>query len=190
MSKTINILSVIDVETIIENNIPAGTLTSPTPLGSYTDSDNYVYMITNKGYIDSTDTTRAASELKIDANVGDTIQWELTCPGSGLQHNAIIANVLIGSQPTPNSITAPVSIVTNRHIFDTAGIPAYQVVQQTDFTSSVLTSGVTQYTITFQIMDNLGNNLGYYYWDPFVSALATADYLKERAVYLEKEMVK
>ncbi|NHN27863.1 hypothetical protein FIA58_019470 [Flavobacterium jejuense] len=187
MTKIINILSVIDVETILTNKLPEGTLTNPTNLGSYSTSDIYVYMITSRGYIDSTDKTRADSELVIDANIGDTIQWELTCPGSGLEHDAIIANVILGSQPNPVSISPPVSVVTNRHIFDKAGIPGYQVVQQTDYTSNVKASGTTQYSIIFQIMDNLGNSLGYYSWDPFVKVPNEGDYLKTREAYLKKQ---
>lgn len=185
MANTINILSVIDVETILANNLPVGTATNPTNLGSYGTSDIYVYMITSRGYIDSTDQNRADSELVIDANVGDTIQWELTCPGSGLQHNAIIAGVTPGSQPNPPSISAPVPVVTYRNIYDTAGSPGYQVVKQTDYSSNVMASGTTQYSITFQIMDNLGNSLGYYSWDPFVKVMNTGDYLKAREIYLK-----
>ncbi|CAD0004815.1 MULTISPECIES: AidA/PixA family protein [Flavobacterium] len=169
MAKTINILSVIDVETILAKNLKGGTATSPTSLGSNDDSDIYVYMITSRGYIDSKEHNgRASSELEIDANVGDTIQWELTCPGSGLQHNAIIAGITPGFQPNPPSISVPVSVVTYRNIYDTAGSSGYQVVKQTDYNSNVLASGTTQYSITFQIMDNSGNSLGYYFWDPFV----------------------
>ncbi len=186
MANTINILSVIDVETILANKLPVGTATNPTSLGSYGTSDIYVYMITSRGYIDSADKNRADSELIIDANVGDTIQWELTCPGSGLQHDAIITAVTPGSQPNPPSIATPVAIVTYRTIYDTAGSPGYQIVKQTDYCSNVLASGTTQYSISFQIMDNSGNNLGYYSWDPFVKVMNTGDYLKEREAYLKK----
>lgn len=187
MANTINILSIIDVETILKNNIPQGTLANPTNLGSYNTSDLYVYMITSRGYIDTSDTDRADSELRIDASIGDTIQWELTCPGSGLQHNAIIANVIPGNQPNPVSISSPVAIVTNRRIFDTAGVPAYQIVQQTDYTASVEALGITQYLVVFQIMDNLGNNLGYYSWDPFINVMASKDYQKAREIFLKKQ---
>jgi hypothetical protein len=187
MANTINILSVIDVETIIASNIPAGTATNPTSLGAWSDSDIYVYMITSRGYIDSKNNTRAGSELTVDASIGDTIQWELTCPGSGLQHNAIIAGVNLGTQPSPPSISAPAAVITYRSIYDTAGLPGYQIVKQTDYTSNVLASGNTQYTITFQIMDNLGNNLGYYSWDPFVNVMNATDYLKAHEAYLKKQ---
>ncbi|THF51816.1 hypothetical protein E6C50_08655 [Flavobacterium supellecticarium] len=187
MAKTINILSVIDVETILANKIPAGTATNPTSLGSYGTSDIYVYMITSRGYIDSADKNRADSELVIDANAGDTIQWELTCPGSGLQHDAIIAGVNPGSEPNPPSISTPVPVVTYRNIYDTAGLPGYQIVKQTDYCSNVLATGTTQYSISFQIMDNLGNSLGYYFWDPFVKVMNTEDYLRERKAYLKKQ---
>ncbi len=165
MSNTINILSVIDVETILNNNLPAGTLNNPTLLGSYTQSDAFVYMITKSGYIDSTDKTRADSELTIDANIGDTIQWELTCPGAGLKHDAIIAAVSLGAG---TSLSTPEATLVRRRIFETAGEPGYQILEQTDFTSNVLATGTTQYSIIFQIMDKNGNNQGYFSWDPFV----------------------
>jgi len=191
MSKTINILSVIDVETILtevaSGSLKQGTAQNPTPLGSFSSSDFYVYMITAHGFIDTGDTTRANSELTIDANPGDTIRWELTCPGSGLQHNAIISNVHLGSS---GSITQPEATVTYRQIYDQAGSPGYQVVKQTDFTSTVEATGVTQYDITFQIMDNSGNSQGFYYWDPFIKAIDTDTYQKEHAAFLESKMAK
>lgn len=191
MSKTINILSVIDVETILTEvaakRLKQGTAQNPTLLGSFSSSDFYVYMITAQGFIDTGDTTRANSELTVDANTGDSIRWELTCPGSGLQHNAIIANVHLGSS---GSITQPEANVTYRQIYDTAGSPGYQVVKQTDFTSTVIASGLTQYNITFQIMDSSGVSQGFYYWDPFIKAIDTNTYKKEREAFLESKMAK
>lgn len=185
MSNTINILSIIDVQAILNANLPKGTATSPTFLGSYTASDAFVYMIASSGFIDSNDTTRADSELVIDANIGDTIQWELSCPGSGLQHNAIIASVVIGPGGSQNSISAPEATTVYRHLFSEAGSPGYQVVEATIYTATVLAAGTTQYSISFQIMDNSGNSLGYYAWDPFVKVPnSSSDYAKMKEASL------
>ncbi|WP_075341663.1 AidA/PixA family protein [Tenacibaculum agarivorans] len=184
MPNTINILSVIDVETILSSGITRGTKEVPTLLGSWGQSDSYVYMITAQGFVDSNSTTRAGSELTIDANVGDTIQWELTCPGSGLQFNAIISG--IGVNSNSHSLSTPAATLTTRHIYTEAGKPGYQIVQQTDFVSSVVANGTAQYTVTFQIMSNEGVSLGYYYWDPFVKVLDSETYKAAKAEALKK----
>ena len=187
MPNTINILSVIDVETIINNNLKGGdSPQSATYLGSYKDSDAYVYMITAQGFIDSDDTTRANSELTIDARVGDTIQWELTCPGSGLQFNAIIAGINLGST-NPVSLSTPRATLTTRHIYTQAGRQGYQIIQQMDYVSQVENTGTTQYNVVFQIMSKDGTSLGYFKWDPFVKVLENEqDYKAAKAASLKK----
>lgn len=188
MSKTINILSVIDVETIINNGLKGGdSVENATLLGAWKQSDSYVYMITAQGFIDSNSKTRAGSELTIDANPKDTIQWELTCPGAGLKFNAIIANIGIGEQSHPGSLTPPLATLTNRKIYDKAGRPGYQIVQQTDFVSEVNTTGKTQYNVAFQIMNSTGVSLGFYFWDPFVNALETENFKIAKASFLKKK---
>lgn len=191
MSKTINILSVIDVETILQQiqngRLKTGTAENPTYLGAWSASDNYIYMITALGFIDTDSNTRAGSELRVDARIGDTIQWELTCPGSGLQHDAIIANVIVGQQPSPPSLTPPISKLTYRSIYEQAGSPGYQVIRQTDFVSNVLNNGVTQYFIEFQIMSATGENLGFFKWDPFVNVMSEDAYKEAKTAFLKKK---
>jgi len=182
--KTINILSIIDVETILKNKIEGGTFDEPTFLGNANDLDD-VYMITAQGYIDH-DGVRASAELIIDANPKDTIQWELTCPGSGMEYNAIIANVTIGRDP--GAFTPPKPHTVIRKIYEKAGNSGYQLLRQTDYIATVLPSkNITQYWITFQIMGKSGESLGFYYWDPYVKVLDTPTFQKERAAYLEKK---
>ncbi|MDY0780297.1 AidA/PixA family protein [Tenacibaculum sp. IB213877] len=191
MPNTINILSVIDVETILSNNLKGGdSPQSATSLGSNGVSDTYVYMITAQGFVDSNDLKnrgRASSELTIDARVGDTIQWELTCPGSGLQFNAIIAGVHPGYQSNPGSLSAPQAILTTRHIYTQAGQYGYQVVQQMDYVSHVQSAGTTQYDVVFQVMNQDGTSLGYFKWDPFVKVLENEqEYKAAKAESLKK----
>lgn len=191
MPNTINILSVIDVETILSSNLQGGNSPeSATSLGSNEVSDTYVYMITAQGFIDSNDLEnrgRASSELTIDARVGDTIQWEITCPGSGLQFNAIIAGVNPGAQPSPISLTPPQALLTTRHIYTQAGQYGYQVIQQMDYVSQVVNTGTTQYDVVFQIMNQDGTSLGYFKWDPFVKVLTNEeDYKAAKAASLKK----
>ena len=189
MGNVINILTVIDVETILAKNVTPGTAENPTSLGAWTSSDAYVYMITAKGFIDTDSKGRAGSELTIDAEVNDVIRWELTCPGSGLNHDAIIANVKIGSENVPNAITKPEGKVVNRHVYVEAGSPGYQVIQQTDFVATILKEAYIQYTITFQIMDNKGKSLGFYFWDPFIKVLDTNAYEQAKEAFLDKRNV-
>lgn len=182
MPNTINILSVIDVETILSNNLKGGdSPQSATSLGSNEDSDAYVYMITAQGFVDSS-RGRASSELTVDARVGDTIQWELTCPGAGLQFNAIIAGVNPGYQSNPGSLTPPQAVITTRHIYTQAGQQGYQIIQQTDYVSHVENTGNTQYNVVFQIMSKDGTSLGYFKWDPFVNVLENEEAYKEAKV--------
>jgi len=191
MSKTINILSVIDVETILlqiqNGHLKPGTLNNPTYLGAWSASDNYIYMITALGFIDTDSTTRAGSELRVDARIGDTIQWELTCPGSGLQHNAIITNVIIGDQPSPPSLTPPEERPTLRKIYEQANNGGYQLVRQNDFVSNVLNNGITQYFVEFQIISTTGESLGFFKWDPFVNVMSEDAYKEAKAEFIKKK---
>ncbi|PKH50594.1 hypothetical protein CXF68_07745 [Tenacibaculum sp. Bg11-29] len=191
MSKTINILSVIDVETILQQiqngRLKPGTMSNPTYLGAWSASDNYIYMITALGFIDTDSTTRAGSELRVDARIGDTIQWELTCPGSGLQHNAIIANVIVGDQPSPPSLTRPEERLTLRKIYEQANNGGYQLVRQNDFVSDVLNNGITQYFVEFQIINTTGENLGFFKWDPFVNVMSEDAYKEAKTAFLKKK---
>ena len=185
MNKTINILTVIDVEAIVTSKLsPNGTLKTPTALGIQ--AEPLVYMIASRAYIDSNN-SKANCELMVDANVHDIIRWELTCPGSGLQYDAIIADVVIRNQ---TSISAAVATPTYRKIFDKAGSSGYQIVKQTDYDSKVIAEGVTQYNITFQIMDDEGKSRGYFSWDPYIKATNSTNFEKLRALNLENIAVK
>jgi hypothetical protein len=177
-SNVIDILTVIDCESIIEatkTNPPSltpGTQVPGTSLGSYAGSDPLVYMIACKNFLVN-DPTRAGSELEVTADVGDTIRWTMTCPGAGLKYNALITQVGIGPGGAQNSITVPIVSSAPREVFGKLNSTS-KVVDEIVFTATVIAPGTTQYYIAFQITDNAGSNLGYYYWDPFITVSASS----------------
>jgi nematocidal protein AidA len=162
---TIPVLCVIDSASIIANVKP-GTASNPASLGSWSQSDAYVYMITNSAFVAN---EQAQSELTVNAQVGQSIQWTITSIDNGLEYNCILQSV------NPNSttaITAPVSLPLVVNLWVGAPNSAPVAVSYKDFVlqATVLNTSLPsiQYYIVFQILDTNGNNLGYYQWDPFI----------------------
>lgn len=168
MSNTIDILTVVDAASI-EAAVAAGTLssggtiTSPVSLGAWSQSDAYIYMITQTAFVVNEE---AQSELSVKANVGDAVRWMITCPGGGTSYNV----VLMGMNFNPSTAISPFSLPLNLNLY--VGSPTVPVkpVAFTDYSYEgvVTATGSIQYTITFQLLDNNGNNLGFYFWDPFI----------------------
>jgi hypothetical protein len=178
MSNTITILSVIDCESIINNtNTPAGTVGNPTNLGSYSTSDAFVYMMTKQAYAMNAPSNEGdgSSELKVTANVGDTLRWTITSIDQGVNYNAILQSINLS---TNNALQTPVNLEFGFSEYvgpqqpTNGGTTALSSVSYSDylFQSTVLntSSPSVQYSITFYVADTNGNILGYYCWDPFI----------------------
>lgn len=162
---TIPVLCAIDCASIIAHVKP-GTASSPTSLGAWSQSDAYVYMITNSAFVVN---DQAKSELTVKAQVGQSIQWTITSIDNGLEYNCILQAV---HPNTSTAITAPMSLPLVVNLWVGAPNSAPVAVSYKDFVmqATVLNTSMPsiQYYIVFQILDTNGNNLGYYQWDPFV----------------------
>lgn len=90
MSNTIDILIVIDAETLVER-WPGHAPEHPHALGSFDDAKPYVFMIAKHAYVSALGAnSEGGPELTIRANSGDRIRWSITSPGSGLNNNLIL----------------------------------------------------------------------------------------------------
>jgi hypothetical protein len=170
MENTIDILCVIDAETLANNiksgTLSPGTLENPTWLGANSNSDVYVFMITQGSFVVNNQTK---SELMISAKVGDNVRWGITSPASGVDYSCMLYNFQTGSVILTTPFVLPLSVV--EYINNPAN-PAQ--ILSLSYTNSVWQSTVTavgsvQYSWSFQLIDQNGNVLGYFSWDPFIN---------------------
>jgi hypothetical protein len=180
MQDIISLLTVIDCESIIGNTkISPGTVTNPAPLGISEQSLAFAYMFTERSYVFNNNPNNGIqqTELKITAAKGDAVRWSITSIDHGLSYNAILQNITaaplsalskpenqqaeieqyIGPpQPVHHHLKNPlVSVKYFDYIFDATVLNKYF-------------GNKTLFTVSFYIADNLGNILGYYYWNLFV----------------------
>lgn len=173
---TIDILCVIDTNGLMKKGLSSGSLENPTQLGSYDQSDTFVFMICDGQYACN---DQGKSELTVNANVGDTVRWTITDPSTGLitgeqgqSYSCILYNFKSGSQD--KTISAPalksVPALSYYNNVESATTPAAAAYMCSSWTSSILKTGNVQYSWAFQIIDNYsGNIVGYYTWDPFIN---------------------
>jgi hypothetical protein len=170
---TIDILIAVDgakiVKELAAGNLQKGTESTPTGLGSYTQSDVYISMISENGHIVDQD---GKSELTISAALGDTIRWSMTTFGYNLDNTAYLYNGSFSPQasiselvyvPSSNSEYLPVtsSPKSTPNKFNNQAYIAMATI--------LVSSGTIQYTLSFQLIDNSnGAVIGYFSWDPFI----------------------
>jgi len=175
---TIDILCVIDTNGLMQKGLSPGTLQAPTSLGSYSDSDTFVFMICDGQYA-STD--QGKSELAVNAVTGDTLRWTITDPSTGLltdqtahSYSCILYN-FASAGPGTGTITEP-ALVTQPAVmyYNSAdNQPSAAAYMCSAWTSSVLDVGTVQYSWSFQVIDCVsGSVVGYYSWDPFINITA------------------
>ncbi|WP_109832647.1 AidA/PixA family protein [Reichenbachiella versicolor] len=178
--ETIDILCVVDTNFLMkqvnEGKLSAGTLNSPTSLGSWNDSDSYIFMICDGQYAS---TKNGTSELAVNASVGNTIRWTITDPSTGLQDNqtqsycSILYNFSSGTgyggiitQPEMSSVPAALYYNSESEVTQ----PTLSAYMCSAWASSVLNIGNVQYNWSFQIVDSAtGATVGYFTWDPFIN---------------------
>jgi nematocidal protein AidA len=172
---TIDILCVIDTNGLMKKNLKPGTLKQPTPLGSYGDSDTFVFMICDGQYASN---DQGKSELTVNALIGDTLRWTITDPSTGLNlgqtthsYSCILYNFASGAINT-GAITQPVLIAQPAVMYynGSENDPLPAVYMCSAWTSTVLKPGSVQYSWCFQVINCLsGEVIGYYSWDPFIN---------------------
>jgi nematocidal protein AidA len=172
MSKTIDILCVIDAETLADavanKTIAPGTLSKPTSLGDYSASNVYVFMITQGSRVVN---DQAQSELTVDCEVGDNIRWTISNPGAGVNHSCMLYDFQSASIGT--AITAPICLPLATKLYIN-GQPDPQKPAAIAYTSSawqctaLAKTASVQYNWSFQLIDPTGKVVGYFSWDPFI----------------------
>ncbi len=173
MSNTIDILCVIDAVTLAANvasgAIPKGSQASPTSLGSYSQSDVYVSMLTEGSYVTN---DRDGSELTITCDVGDNIRWTVTNPGAGVNYSCMLYQFSSASIGT--SVSQPICLPLSVNLYINSASPNTSTPTPIAYTSSawqttaLAASSSVQYSWAFQLINQSGTVLGYFSWDPFI----------------------
>ena len=175
MSNTIDILCVIDAATlaakVASGSISAGTQANPTSLGSYSQSDTYVSMLTEGSYITN---DKDGSELTITCDVGDNIRWTITNPGAGVNYSCMLYQFSSASIGT--SVSPPICLPLGVNLDINSASPNTGTPKPLAYTSSAwqttalgaVPSPGVQYSWAFQLINQSGTVLGYFSWDPFI----------------------
>lgn len=176
MAQVIQILTVIDCKSILENSsIPPGTIGNETSIGSWGTSGQYVFMISSGDYCLSSnpDEGQGTSELDVNADSGDVVQWTVTDPSSGQAYSPVLYGL---EADHPEALSPPVMRAVKLNVWQPLNTSAptgpFQAVPYPDYVweSMILTPNVQiQYSWKFVILDNHGNIKGAYSWDPFIT---------------------
>ena len=169
MDNTIDILCTIDAETLVdmvkEGKIAAGSIESPTSLGSWGSSDLYIYMITEKNFVVN---NQAKSELKISTRIGDNVRWKIDCPSNS--QSCILYSFRAGQGAELLTPPQLMDLHEIKYINDQATTIKEVHVEDSVWQSTVVNTGDVQYSWSFQLVDNTnGKVIGYFTWDPFIS---------------------
>lgn len=165
---TIPVLTIIDCASVLANFTGGSSSSNATYLGAWGTANPYVYMLAQDSYVVS---DQAQSELTIKANVGDQVQWSISCIGQGTQYNTILSKVSPGTNG--GGISTPECLPLTVNLYVGCGSANSTPVTFTSYcigaTVLNVNSGQVQYTVTFQIVDQTGKSWGYFYWDPFIN---------------------
>ncbi|AZZ98021.1 AidA/PixA family protein [Pseudoalteromonas sp. R3] len=171
----INILVAVDAEKladkVADGTLSAGSAEHPTPLGAWSQSDVFISMIAQHGVAVN---NQGQSELTIQAESGDFLQWAMTTFGNNTDHTASIYN---GSFNPSNGIEAFGSEIQQENNYlvpsdDSAPTTFTKVVNQFSVYQAKITKvkQSIQYTLSFALVNNQsGSVVGYFTWDPFIN---------------------
>jgi hypothetical protein len=172
--KTIDILIAVDgaklAQKIEDGKVSPGTQAAPTNLGAWGDSDVYISMISQSSNV--TNGSQGHSELQVNANGGDIMQWTITTFGDNADQTAYLYNGSFSPSSAIHSLSYTHFKVSNYLPVgeDPKVAPTKYVNSLYNASAKIQEVGVTiQYTLSFTLVDNAnGNILGYFYWDPFI----------------------
>jgi nematocidal protein AidA len=171
---TINIQIAVDASTlaqqVADGSVKAGTQSSPTSLGSWSQSNVFITMTSQNSNV--TNNSQGQSELYVKANSGDQVQWFVTTFDNNVDYTAYLYNGTFNPNtafsgltyltpqvntylPNTNNPTGPINKFTN--------VESYAL-------GTVLQVGIQiQYTLSFTLVNNSnGSVIGYFTWDPFI----------------------
>lgn len=153
-----------------DGSLKPGSVSAPTFLGSWQQSDVYIAMIAQSSYVSN---YQGQSELAIKANSGDIVRWSMTTFGNNSDYTAFIYS---GSFNPSQNITplSYINMVTSEYLPSgsnpTGGLANYHDHVYVAQAVIVQPGGQIQYTMSFQLVDNSsGQVIGYFYWDPFIN---------------------
>ncbi|MEM7537778.1 MAG: inclusion body family protein [Chloroflexota bacterium] len=162
MSKVIDILIVVDAETIIKdygrNNEPAEA--------AQINSD-HVFMTVKE---DQALSGQGGGDLEIKANVGDILRWRQTTISLGSGYSAMLCefkqtagkDLIINDGPRTNKVIVP--LPNPNDVYH----PNTQVITDYHWNGEVNDYGSEYYAFLFLITDRHGKTQGFYSWDPKV----------------------
>lgn len=174
MANTIDILVVVDAETLIAKK-PGGSVGSEIQLGSFGTSDPYIYMIAPGDFVVS---NQAKSELNVAASSGDNIRWTITSPTRGQEFNPILYKFATGDASAltpPQLLDVQLNVFVPTSLTSPTGPFTSTLYQDYLWQATLLKPGQSiQYTWCFLVLDNAGHIKGAYQWDPFITVGGTA----------------
>ena len=173
---TINILIAVDAAMIAEQvndrSLSPGSQGAPTSLGAWSQSNVYICMITQSGNVNN-NSAQGQSELNVNANSGDTLEWAITTFDNDDDYTAFLYT---GTFNPATAMTGLNYIAPQTTIYlppsgnPTGGLTAYT--NQTSYAqATVIQTNVTvQYTLSFAVVNNeTGAVVVYFSWDPFIT---------------------
>lgn len=127
-------------------------------------SANLVCMVTNQANVVSGE---GGGELKVSAQTDDVLRWRETTLNP--EYSALLyaftpqTGLISPPQPLQSAITVPVPNSANPLQ------PGRQTIQDYFWQATVLNAGDLTYHFSFMLVDRSGAEVGYYYWDPFIT---------------------
>ena len=172
--QTIDILIAVDgaklAQQVADGSVKPGSQGAPTSLGSYSESDVYISMITQNSNVNND--TQGDSELQVNANSGDIVNWTITTFGDNADQTAYLYDGTFSPSSAMHSLSYSNFQVKNY-------IPSGETptATPTKYVNTLYNaSGKIQqvdvkitYNLSFTLVDNSdGSIIGYFKWDPFI----------------------
>lgn len=156
---------------VADGSLKAGTQSSPTSLGAWSDSNVFITMTSQNSNV--TNNSQGQSELNVKANSGDQVQWFMTTFDSNVDYTAF----LYSGSFNPSSAFTTLTYITPQvnNYLPSTGNPTGSLTKFTNNESyalgTVLQVGASiQYTLSFTLVNNSnGSIIGYFTWDPFIT---------------------
>lgn len=182
---TVNVSIEVDVQKLANNSkLTVSTdPTKPTHIGDWKDSDVYICMtaprdVVTKGDWADNDEGEGASELSVNANASDTIQWTISSFDANADYTVYLYAVgYLGGTNSNGYMEDPARF---QHIPLTSYLPPGkdptvkpEAVHNALYVAKadVLKTGSAQirYNLSFAVVNNTSQQISYYYWDPFIN---------------------
>ncbi|MFY1828445.1 AidA/PixA family protein [Myxococcus fulvus] len=167
----IDVLTVVDVDKVLKLHGPNGSADEPgVPIA------DCVYMLVRK---DDAVGMEAISELTVAAKTSDTLRWRMASLTLNTGYTAVLYKMRVSGNA--QCITPPQPLVSNIKVPvpEVAGgqVDGYNTQPYVDFyfqsTALQPTASLTGQRVTYQlyvqVTDNLGNKVGTYSWDPYIT---------------------